>query len=160
MHHSISDWASEQMYHGAIISHESVAHHTLRDIIGSSRVQESADAGAGAGDAECNKTPDFEAGGESEEDDDSVDTLADIAASVNKASLDEEDTYPVMLLVDTSGLGMLEDSTVSSGSSGSKTNASGKGGSSHRNFHEAELVKQHVLSLVCSGKLEHSVCIC
>ncbi len=117
MHHSISDWASEQMYRGAIISHESVAHHTLRDIIGGARVRELPDV-----EGESNQANDVEKGGESEEDGDSIDTLADIAASVDNASLDEEDTYPVMLLVDTSGLGMLEDSTVSPGSSSSTAN--------------------------------------
>lgn len=138
MHHSISDWASENMYHGAIVSHESVAHHTLRDIIGTRRDPITSTSTEGNDTGNC-KVQDAEDGSDCDEDDDSIDTLGDIAASVDNASLEnDEDAYPVMLLVDTSGLGMLEDSTVSSGgsasagtgaSSGNKK-AGGGGGSS------------------------------
>lgn len=121
MNRRISDWASHNMYHDAIRSDPSVAEHTLRDILPGGRANSSASS------AEAGETGTVPEGDE------------------------PEDVYPVMLLVDTSGLGMFEDSTQDP-SAGSGVAGSGKKlGSSHRNFHEAELVKQHVLSLVRSG---------
>jgi len=49
-------------------------------------------------------------------------------------------SFPVLLLVDTSECGMLEDSTT----------ATDEGGS-HRNYHEADLVYKHVVALVKAG---------
>lgn len=157
MNWRISDWASVNMYHGAIKSHPSVAHHTLKDII------HPAHATAVSSTAMPSAVV---AGTESDSDDDSCHSMSADGSPIEgingsgeslekteEAAAEEESQYPVLLLVDTSGLGMLEDSAGSSSNGGSGA-ASGSGASksaSHRNFHEAELVKQHVLSLVRAG---------
>jgi hypothetical protein len=154
MNRRISDWASDNMYHGAIVSHPSVAEHTLKDILGGGGGK-SVGAITDLGGAE---------GSGSDEDDALSETLSALDAATLDAGLgiplsaeNAEDVYPVLLLVDTSGLGMLEDSATATISSNSSSNTGkdkkSSGGSSHRNFHEAELVKEHVLSLVRSGQL-------
>lgn len=156
MNRRISDWASHNMYHDAIHSHPSVAEHTLRDILprggGSATLVRSYPSSAAlvtitSADSTAHPTRDPERAEE---------------ASGTPAAADEgsdqqpvgEDAYPVLLLVDTSGLGMFEDSSLqeaSGASAGTAGDGKKKSGASHRNFHEAELVKQHVLSLVRSG---------
>lgn len=152
MHWRISEWASCNMYHGAIQSHPSVAHHTLRDIVQSSRSE-------GGQLVPSVKVPCDGAVSDSENDSDTDSMSGDAVgagasggAAAGKTEEEvsaEESQYPVLLLVDTSGLGMLEDSATAG--SGGKSSTVGSGGTSHRNFHEAELVKQHVLSLVRAG---------
>ena len=154
MNRRISDWASDNMYHGAIVSHPSVAEHTLKDILGGGGKSVGVGAITDLGGAE---------GSGSDEDDDLSETLSaldlatlDAGSGIPLNAESAEDVYPVLLLVDTSGLGMLEDSasaTISSNSTNNGKDKKSSGGSSHRNFHEAELVKEHVLSLVRSGQL-------
>lgn len=157
MNRRISDWASDTMYHGAIVSHPSVAEHTLRDIIGDGK---GGPAQAGQGANEKSRDVGADDGGGSESDDELSDTVSALGAASLATPLpraeEGEEVYPVLLLVDTSGLGMLEDSQNNEnpgqqGQSQCHGEKKSSGGSSHRNFHEAELVKQHVLSLVRSG---------
>jgi superfamily I DNA and/or RNA helicase len=140
MNRRISDWASHNMYHDAIQSHPSVAEHTLGDILPGGRGTLSASAAA---------TDEGTDSTETSTKDSAVATAAgETGPEVSDQREAAEEQYPVLLLVDTSGLGMFEDSSLENtgGDAGGK-----KLGASHRNFHEAELVKQHVLSLVRSG---------
>lgn len=66
-------------------------------------------------------------------------SIANESADTDDRNQDVLSSFPVLLLVDTSGCGMLEDST-----------AADEGGS-HRNYHEADLVFKHVLALVEAG---------
>jgi hypothetical protein len=75
---------------------------------------------------------------------------------------EEEEQFPVLLLVDTSGLGMFEDSATSAvainPAAASASAAPKKQSTSHRNFHEAELVRHHVYSLVRAGRMLYFEC--
>ena len=139
MNRRISDWASVNMYHGAIRSHPSVAEHTLRDIL----------PGEGGSPTDPNKnTTSSSTDSDSSGDEDDVSSVQP-PTSAQKTDQGGEELYPVLLLVDTSGLGMFEDSSLETAGSGETKKLS----ASHRNFHEADLVRQHVLSLVRAGKL-------
>jgi hypothetical protein len=141
MNRRISDWASHNMYHDAIQSHPSVAEHTLRDILPGGRATLS--TSVTATDAGTDSTETGMKGS-------TVPTAADETGPlVSDQQETAEEQYPVLLLIDTSGLGMFEDSSLENNTGGDTGGK--KLGASHRNFHEAELVKQHVLSLVRSG---------
>ena len=168
MNWRISDWASHNMYHDAIKSHASVAEHTLRDIIGTGTGMlansTTATASGAIASTKVDCDDDVQVGNEEEDTAKLTSTLATFSTSAtgvvtternagnaNDRIDEEEDAFPVLLLVDTSGLGMLEDSSSSANNVNNVNNATNKNSSSHRNFHEAELVKQHVLSLVRAG---------
>lgn len=65
--------------------------------------------------------------------------IANESGSIDDQNHDGLSSFPVLLLVDTSGCGMQEDSTTADE------------GGSHRNYHEADLVLKHVVALVEAG---------
>jgi superfamily I DNA and/or RNA helicase len=138
MNRRISDWASHNMYHDAIRSHPSVAEHTLRDIL--PRKDGSLPPRVLGGNTSSDN---LSSKGNEESEPESDYSPVPPAATLPTDTEEAEDAFPVLLLVDSSGLGMYEDSSL---------DASKKAGASHRNFHEAELVRQHVLALVRAGE--------
>jgi hypothetical protein len=151
MNRRISDWASHNMYHGAIRSHPSVAEHTLRDIL--PRKDGSLPPRSAGEEANIDNLS-SEGYDESDPDGECSPVPAPaVPAEVPISDEVEEEMFPVLLLVDSSGLGMYEDSSLETGggAGGSAAGPAKKASASHRNFHEAELVRQHVLALVRAG---------
>jgi ATP-dependent RNA/DNA helicase IGHMBP2 len=138
MNSLICDWASEHMYSGRLISHESVANRTLKDIYRRpSTAADDTPAVTGII-GEYGSKPSIDIDGDIEGDgDDDGDCLEEdeerkvIVPSAGEE--DEEETLPVTLILDTTGSGMYEEE----GTEGSK-----------KNFGEADLVLQHVLYLL------------
>jgi ATP-dependent RNA/DNA helicase IGHMBP2 len=138
MNSLICDWASEHMYSGRLISHESVANRTLKDIY--RRPPTAADGTSAVTGiiVELGSKPSIDIDGDIEDDgDDNGDCSEE--GEERKVTVpsageeDEQDTLPVTLLLDTTGSGMYEEE----GTEGSK-----------KNFGEADLVLQHVLYLL------------
>ena len=131
MNRLICEWASRAMYEGALVSHPSVAEHTVADLHG---VGQTTTAGTmaeivGEGDEEIELY-----------DDDGAPVRVDRKGNVKTVSdaddVDGDDdrmAEPVMLLLDTSGAEMSEESANEG---------------SYRNSGEAHVVMKHVLSLL------------
>ena len=140
MNSLICDWASQHMYSGRLISHESVANRTLRDIYRPpSSAADGSIATAGViGELGSKPSADADAdadGGCSEDDEESKVQVP------REEEEDDGETLPVTLLLDTTGSGMYEEE----GTEGSK-----------KNFGEADLVLQHVLYLLDTMRVSPS----
>ena len=132
----ISNWASTQLYSSKLLSHESVASHTLADLIGA-RTSSSRSALQLTAAIDMSEDVTFSA---------SVDTSPTIAAGIEhvnaaikhsgSAQAPSVVVIPVLLLLDTADCGMNEEQCQ---------------GGTHKNIHEAELVLKHVRMLVRCG---------
>jgi ATP-dependent RNA/DNA helicase IGHMBP2 len=148
MNMKISDWASRAMYENRLRADETVAGHTLRDIITKKKNKGVEEQGPlkcsdEKSSSKFNNSSNTLVGssivtGQSGSINDSINNNINeraIEIEVN-GELEEED-IPVLLLIDTSGCDMFEDSL--------------EGEVSRRNFHEADLVQQHVIYLLNQG---------
>ena len=122
MHDDISRWASDRTYDGRLLSHESVAGHTLNELLPITAIQPIS----------------------------TILTKSTRSTITNKAEAEAEaeggkEELPVLMLVDTAGCGVEEDNRSDvHGSGGSKSR-------SHSNEGEAILVELHVRALVARG---------
>lgn len=108
----ISDWASKNMYHGAIHSHPSVANHKLDDLLHHNNHNTDI-----LKLENTNKSIDNDDGDDVDDDnkDEEEDSMADIIVGLEleqSSILKAETAFPVLLLIDTSSCGMMEDISI------------------------------------------------
>jgi superfamily I DNA and/or RNA helicase len=141
MNRLICEWASKAMYEGALVSHPSVAEHTVADLHAVGQTTTAAAIAASNIGSSSVGTMTETVGEEDEEielyDDDGLPVHVDRKKNVKTAAdVDGDDdrvVEPVMLLLDTSGAEMSEESANEG---------------SYRNSGEAHVVMKHVLSLL------------
>lgn len=133
MNKAIMQWSSDELYHGKLTAHPSVAEHTLRDM--------PPDAAAGAPGAGCKGSAKAAGSGGKKAAGSKKAAPAKAAAAPSEGtdpgSADALASLPVLMLVDTAGCGFEEQQEAE--------------GSSYANPGEAKAVMAHVARLVRIG---------
>ena len=132
MHDDISRWASDRTYDGRLLSHESVAGHTLNELLPITAIQPISTILTKSTRSTITNKAEAEA-------------EAKAKAEAKAEAEGGKEELPVLMLVDTAGCGVEEDNRSDvHGSGGSKSR-------SHSNEGEAILVELHVRALVARG---------